>query len=84
MCFLAKNCDEPNYNSLVEALCAMRNVKLIKVPDNKQLGIWAGLCKLDKKAEARKIVRTSAVVITNFGEASPYLEWLEKEYKADA
>ena len=81
MCILAKNCDEPNYISLVTALCSMRNVKLIQVPDNKTLGVWAGLCKMDKKAEPRKIVRTSAVVITNYGEKTPYLDWLLNEYK---
>ena len=64
MCFLAKNCDEPNYPTLVSALCKMRGVKLIHVPDNKVLGQWAGLCKFDKTGEARKIVRTSVVVIT--------------------
>ena len=84
MYFLAKNYDEPNYISLVGALCAMRNVKLVKVPDNKKLGEWAGLCKMDKKAEARKIVRTSIVAVTDFGETSPYLDWLQKEYKSDA
>eukprot|EP00826_Nyctotherus_ovalis_P003349 TRINITY_DN1067_c0_g1_i19.p1 TRINITY_DN1067_c0_g1~~TRINITY_DN1067_c0_g1_i19.p1 ORF type:complete len:145 (+),score=60.15 TRINITY_DN1067_c0_g1_i19:65-499(+) len=81
MCFLASNCDEPNYLSLVKALCAMRSVKLIEVPDNKTLGAWAGLCKLDAKATARKVVRTSVVVITDFGERTPYLEWLLNEYK---
>ena len=64
MCILAENCDEPNYINLINALCNMRGVKLIKVKDNKELGKWAGLCKVDKKGEARKIVRTSVVVIT--------------------
>ena len=80
MCFLAANCDEANYIKLVKALCALRNVKLIEVPDNKALGVWAGLCKFDAKAKARKVVRTSVVVITNFGEKTPYLEWLETQY----
>ena len=84
MCFLASNCDEATYIKLVKALCALRSVKLIEVPDNKALGAWVGLCKLDAKAKARKIVRTSVVVITNFGERTPYLEWLEKEYKAES
>lgn len=42
----------------------MRGIKLIKCKDNKELGKWAGLCKIDKKGEARKVVRTSVVVIT--------------------
>ena len=64
MCFLSENCDEPNYKALVTALCNMKGVRLVSVPDNKELGKWAGLCKVDKKGEARKIVRTSIVVIT--------------------
>ncbi len=83
MCILAENCDEPNYSSLVSALCNMRGIKLVKVPDNKVLGKWAGLCKVDKKGEARKVVRTSVVVITNFGERTNHLDWLQNEYKGE-
>ena len=81
MCIVAENCDEPNYITLVSALCTMRGVKVVKVPDNKTLGKWSGLCKVDKKGEARKVVRTSVVVITNFGEKTHHLEWLQNEYK---
>ena len=84
MCVLSDNCDEPNYISLVAALCNMRGVKMIRVPDNKVLGKWAGLCKFDKKGEARKVVRTSVVVITNFGERTAHLDWLQNEYKGEA
>ena len=71
----------------------MRGVKLIKCKDNKELGKWAGLCKIDKKGEARKVVRTSVVVITvrflsligqNFGERSPELDWIQNVYKPEA
>ena len=31
LCVLADNCDEPNYKKVVEALCAERNINLIKV-----------------------------------------------------
>jgi small subunit ribosomal protein S12e len=30
---------------LVVALCSEHKIPLIKVPDGKQLGEWAGLCK---------------------------------------
>ena len=46
LCVLAGNCDEPNYVKLITALCDERGVKLIKVPDSKQLGEWVGLCTL--------------------------------------
>lgn len=59
-----------NFNSnfylpirLVTALCAQHNIPLLKVPNNKELGEWAGLCKLDKDAKPRKVVKCSSLVI---------------------
>ena len=34
-----------------------------KVDDNKKLGEWAGLCKIDKEGKARKVVACSCVVV---------------------
>lgn len=34
-----------------------------KVDDNKKLGEWAGLCKIDKEGKARKVVGCSCVVV---------------------
>lgn len=75
-CFLAKSCSEKEYVSLVQALCKERNVPLIDVPDAKQLGQWAGLCKIDKEGEPRKVVGASCVAITDFGEESPARNFL--------
>ncbi|UYV63314.1 RPS12 [Cordylochernes scorpioides] len=47
LCVLASNYDEPVYTKLVEALCAEHQINLIKVDNNKTLGEWAGLCKID-------------------------------------
>merc|ERR1719146_477707 len=47
--FLAESCNEPAYKKLVQALCLEKSVPLIDVSDNKQLGEWAGLCKIDNK-----------------------------------
>merc|ERR1712065_84595 len=49
LCVLASNCDEASYVSLVEALCLEHGVDLIKVESNKELGEWAGLCKVLNK-----------------------------------
>ncbi|CAF1338721.1 unnamed protein product [Rotaria magnacalcarata] len=68
LCVLASNCDEPNYVKLIEALCAEHNINLLRVDDNKKLGEWAGLCKLDKDGKARKVVRCSCCVVRDFGE----------------
>merc|ERR1711953_1447327 len=45
--FLAESCNEPTYKKLVQGLCLEKNVPLIDVADNKTLGEWAGLCKID-------------------------------------
>lgn len=46
MCVLNEGCEEEAYKKLVVALCGEHNIPLIKVPDGKMLGEWAGLCKL--------------------------------------
>jgi small subunit ribosomal protein S12e len=43
LCILAEDCNQPDYKKLIEALCAEHNVSLISVPENKQLGTWAGV-----------------------------------------
>merc|ERR1739845_100378 len=66
--FLAESCNEPAYKKLVQALALEKNVPLIDVSDNKQLGEWAGLCKIDKDGLPRKVVGASCVCVTDFGE----------------
>merc|ERR1712227_919839 len=67
LCILANNCDEPMYVKLIEALCAEHGINLIKVDENKKLGEWAGLCKIDKEGKARKVVGCSCVVVKDWG-----------------
>lgn len=45
MCVLNEGCEEEAYKKLVVALCAEHSIPLIKVPDGKMLGEWAGLCE---------------------------------------
>merc|ERR1712061_544991 len=66
--FLAESCNEPTYKKLVQGLASEKNVPLVDVPDNKSLGEWAGLCKIDKDGLPRKVVGASCVAITDFGE----------------
>lgn len=44
-CRIDEACEEEAYKKLVVALCSEHKIPLIKVPDGKQLGEWAGLCK---------------------------------------
>jgi len=78
LCVLAQNCDEPAYVKLVEALCAEHSIDLILVDDNKKLGEWAGLCKIDKEGKARKVVGCSCVVIKDWVEETPGLNFLKQ------
>jgi len=71
LCVLATNCDEPMYQKLVEALCKEHQIEIIKVEDNKKLGEWAGLCKIDKEGKARKVVGCSCVVVKDYGKETP-------------
>eukprot|EP00931_Biecheleriopsis_adriatica_P089157 TRINITY_DN6332_c0_g1_i4.p2 TRINITY_DN6332_c0_g1~~TRINITY_DN6332_c0_g1_i4.p2 ORF type:complete len:141 (-),score=51.04 TRINITY_DN6332_c0_g1_i4:182-604(-) len=66
--FLAESCNEPTYKKLVQGLSLEKNVPVIDVPDNKSLGEWAGLCKIDKDGLPRKVVGASCVCVTDFGE----------------
>ncbi|KAL2043113.1 hypothetical protein N7G274_004173 [Stereocaulon virgatum] len=70
MCVLNEKCEEEAYKKLVVALCGEHGIPLIKVPDGKMLGEWAGLCVLDREGNARKVVNCSCVVVRDWGEES--------------
>ncbi|KAF1936696.1 hypothetical protein EJ02DRAFT_447896 [Clathrospora elynae] len=70
MCVLNEACEEEAYKKLVVALCSEHKIPLIKVPDGKQLGEWAGLCQIDREGNPRKVVNCSCVVVKDWGEES--------------
>jgi small subunit ribosomal protein S12e len=82
LCVLADDCNQPDYKKLIEALCAEQGVNLIAVPENKQLGQWAGLCKIDEEGEARKVVGCSCAVVTDYGEETEGLAVLQEYLKS--
>jgi small subunit ribosomal protein S12e len=43
------------------------------VDSGKEIGEWCGLAKFNEDGTARKIVRTSCAVITDYGEETPAL-----------
>ncbi|NWV36648.1 RS12 protein, partial [Grantiella picta] len=81
LCVLASNCDEPTYVKLVEALCAEHQINLIKVDDNKKLGEWVGLCKIDREGKPRKVVGCSCVVVKDYGKESQAKDVIEEYFK---
>merc|ERR1711879_312081 len=69
---------------LLEALCLEHNINLVKVPDSKQLGEWAGLCKIDNEGHPRKVVACSCVVVTSeFKKLSPAFEILLEHFRTN-
>jgi len=81
LCVLVDTCTEKEYIKLVEALCAEHNIHLIKVSDAKKLGEWAGLCKIDREGNARKVVGCSCVVVKDWGEESEAMNVLLEYFK---
>eukprot|EP00386_Alphamonas_edax_P009817 GDKI01032160.1.p1 GENE.GDKI01032160.1~~GDKI01032160.1.p1 ORF type:complete len:156 (-),score=53.53 GDKI01032160.1:128-595(-) len=77
VCFLAESCSEPAYKKLVQGLCREHSIPLIDVPDSKQLGEWAGLCKIDKDGMPRKVVGASCVAVTDYGEETDAYTFLQ-------
>merc|ERR1711957_908149 len=73
---LAESCNEPTYKKLVQGLCLEKNVPLIDVPDNKSLGEWAGLCKIDSDGQPKKVVGASCVCVVEFGEEGQAYEYM--------
>ncbi len=62
--------EEEAYKKLVVALCSEHKIPLIKVPDGKQLGEWAGLCKFTLEGTfARTELIVSAGVLDREGNA---------------
>lgn len=82
LCVLVETCNEPEYLKLVEALCNEHKIDLLKVSDPKTLGTWAGLCKIDREGNARKVVGCSCVVVKDYGEESEGLNVLLEYFKS--
>lgn len=78
---LASDCDKPEYKKLIQCLASERHVNILEVPTKEALGKMVGLCKYDKKGEARKVVKTSCVVIRDFGKGSRSLEFIQEHLK---
>ncbi|XP_043837834.1 40S ribosomal protein S12-like [Dromiciops gliroides] len=81
LCVLASHCDEPMYVKLAEALCAEHQINLIKVDDNKNLGEWVGLCKIDREGKPCKVVGCNCVVVKDYGKESQAKDVMEEYFK---
>merc|ERR1712186_222778 len=79
-----RECAKAMDKRVVEALCAEHEINIMKVEDNKKLGEWAGLCKLDKEGNARKVVGCSCVVVKDFGKETQAHDVLNEFFKSKA
>jgi small subunit ribosomal protein S12e len=82
LCVLVETCTEAEYIKLIDALCATHKIPLIKVSDAKLLGTWAGLCKIDRDGNPRKVVGCSCVVVTEYGEETEGRRVLDEYFKS--
>jgi len=76
LCIMAADCNDKAYRKLIIALCKNHDVSLLEVPTREELGDLSGLFKLDEEDNHRRKVKTSCVVIRNYGETSDQLDTL--------
>nr|CAX73800.1 ribosomal protein S12 [Schistosoma japonicum] len=61
LCFLADNCNEKAYTTLIEALCNEHGIPLVKVPDNKSLESGLGYASMTKREKLERLFRRHAL-----------------------
>lgn len=83
LCVLNESCEEKGLVKLIEALCKLHDINLIKVSDGKKLGEWAGLCKIDKEGNPRKVMNSAVVVVKDFGVESEAMNVLLDYFKSN-
>ena len=66
----------------LKVLMHEKNVPLMTVPDQMQLGEWAGLCKIDAEGNARKVVKCGAAAIRDWGEETEGLNVVQANLKS--
>uniref|UniRef100_A0A2K6F092 40S ribosomal protein S12 n=1 Tax=Propithecus coquereli TaxID=379532 RepID=A0A2K6F092_PROCO len=81
LCVIVCNYVEPTHVKSVEDPCAEHQINLIKVDDNKKLGEWVGLCKIDREGKPRKVVGCSCVVVKDYGKESQAKDVIEEYFK---
>ena len=81
LCVLIETCMEVEYIRLINTHCAEHEINLIKVRDAKMFGTWAGLCKIDREANPRKVVGCLCVVVKEYGNESEGLNVLLDNFK---
>uniref|UniRef100_A0A914CGC9 40S ribosomal protein S12 n=1 Tax=Acrobeloides nanus TaxID=290746 RepID=A0A914CGC9_9BILA len=67
-CVFATDCDLPEYEKLVRALCKEHKIPIYEIENKQTLGEMCGFFRWDpKENKSRKIVGTSCAVVKDFG-----------------
>ena len=64
-----------------KALAKANGIPLIEIESRTELGEWLGHCKYDKEGAPRKVKATSSIAITNYGEESEDLSFVQNYIK---
>merc|ERR1711864_16686 len=67
LCVLASNCDETMYVKLIEALCAEHDIYLIKVGDNKTLGVVVWIVQNRQRGKSQEGCRMQLLCSEGLG-----------------
>lgn len=79
LCILADDCEDASYKKLIQALCKQNNIDIVTVKERAKLAEWAGLAKVDRAGNVKKVFKCSSVAVRDFGERTKALEMLLKE-----
>ena len=81
LCIKAENCNDDEYKKYVQALCEEHQIPFLTVPDNVNLGKYAGFCKLDDKGNKRNVDQCSFVVIKDWGKKGLTIDFINDKIK---
>ena len=84
LCILAEDCDDAEYKKLIDALCKQNHIDLVMVQERAKLAEWAGLCKMDRAGNVKKVYKCSCVAIRDFGVRSRSLDVLLEHISSNA
>ena len=81
LCIEAENCNDDEYKKYVQALCEEHQIPFLTVPDNVNLGKYAGFCKLDDKGNKREVDQCSYIAVKDWGKKGLTIDFVNERIK---
>ena len=81
LCIKAENCNDDEYKKYVQALCEEHQIPFLTVPDNLNLGKYAGFCKLDDKGNKRDVDQCSYIAVKDWGKKGLTIDFINEKIK---